>query len=100
MSKKLIAVFLIAGFVASPVFADAAYNAGPTSVNSSLTRAEVKAELARAQQTNEIAFSHTQYPALQHEMHAAGDAMVSRAEVKAEFLRAWAANEIAHDFNS
>ena len=100
MSKKLIAVFLLAGFVVSPVFADAAYNAGPTSVNSSITRADVRAELVRAQQANEIAFSHTQYPAPRHEMRAAGDAMVSRAEVKAEFLRAWAANEIAHDFNS
>lgn len=86
--------------VASPAFADARYDVGMSSTTataSTVSRAEVRAELARARAAGELAFSHNEYPVLQPSMHDMSN--VSRADVKAELARARAANEIPHFVN-
>jgi hypothetical protein len=73
MSRKLADFFLLAALIASPAFADASHNiplaTATSAVQPSVTLADVKTELVRAQHAGEIAFSRNQYPALQREQH-------------------------------
>jgi hypothetical protein len=75
MSRKLADFFLLSALIASPAFANVSYDVPPataaSAVRPSVTRANVKIELARAQHAGEIAFSHNQYRALRREQYQA-----------------------------
>ncbi|CAN7659177.1 DUF4148 domain-containing protein [Caballeronia sp. LjRoot34] len=99
MTTRLLAALVLSGVIAVPAFADGDH--GYPSVNpvqaGTLSRADVKAELAQARADGQLEFSQTNYPALPRQPQVDS---LTRAQVTAELAHARAAHDVSTDLHS